>query len=174
MYVQIADVDVPAVVALMNRAYRGTGSDGGWTTEDAYLRGDRITAALLRADLAAKPDAVFLKWVDASEDAPKGCVWLEPLGPDTWYLGSLAIDPALQNGGLGRVMLSAAEDWARARGARTVRMTVVNVRASLIAWYERRGYVDTGETDPFPYGNNRFGTPLRDDLSFVVLAKDLG
>lgn len=173
MYVQIADEDVPAMVRLMNRAYRGDGPDAGWTTEAAYLRGDRITDDLLRADLAAKPNAVFLKWVDAPADTPKGCVWLEPLGDNTWYLGSLSIDPSAQNSGLGRVMLAAAEDWVRERGARTVRMTVVNVRDTLIAWYKRRGYVETGETEPFPYHDNRFGTPMRDDLCFVVLAKHL-
>lgn len=171
MYVQISDHDVSAVVRLMNRAYRGDGSDAGWTTEGGYLHGDRITEDLMRADLAAKPGAMFLKWVDDPEDAPKGCVWLEPLGPETWYLGSLSIDPRLQNGGLGRVMLSAAEDWVHARGGRTVRMTVVNVRDTLIAWYKRRGYELTGETEPFPYDDNRFGTPMRDDLCFVVLTK---
>jgi hypothetical protein len=49
----------------------------------------------------------------------------------------------------------------------------VNVRETLIAWYRRRGYRETGETEPFPYGDDRFGTPLRNDLHFVVLAKDL-
>ena len=171
MYVPITDNDVPTIVRLMNRAYRGDGPEAGWTTEGGYLRGDRITEDLLRADLAAKPDAVFLKWVDSPEEEPKGCVWLEPLSPDTWYLGSLSIDPRLQNGGLGRVMLSAAEDWVRERGARTVRMTVVNVRDTLIAWYKRRGYELTGETEPFPYDDNRFGVPMRDDLCFVVLTK---
>jgi hypothetical protein len=52
-------------------------------------------------------------------------------------------------------------------------MTVVNVRDTLIAWYERRGYTLTGESQPFPYGDERFGRPLRDDLSFVVLQKDI-
>jgi hypothetical protein len=52
-------------------------------------------------------------------------------------------------------------------------MHVINVRDTLIAWYERRGYHLTGETHPFPYGDNRFGTPLRADLTFVVLEKQL-
>ena len=52
-------------------------------------------------------------------------------------------------------------------------MTVVNVRVSLIAWYQRRGYALTGETEPFPYGDDRFGRPLRDDLHFVVLTKEM-
>ena len=29
-------------------------------------------------------------------------------------------------------------------------LSVVSVRAELIAWYERRGYRLTGETQPFP------------------------
>ena len=103
----------------------------------------------------------------------RGCVWLEPLGNGVWYLGSLAVDPAQQNDGLGRTMLSAAEDWARERGAGQIRMTVVNVRDALIAWYVRRGYHETVETEPFPYDDDRFGVPLRDDLHFVVLEKHL-
>ena len=173
MYAPISDEDVPAVVALMNRAYRGAGASSGWSTETAYLAGDRTTNELLRADLAAKPAASLLKWVDGRAEPFRGCVWLEPLGGDTWYLGSLAIDPAQQNGGLGRTMLSAAEQWVRERGAKRVRMKVVNVRDALIAWYLRRGYHKTGKSEPFPYDDNRFGVPLRDDLCFVVLEKEL-
>ena len=173
MFVPIAEGDIPAIVALMNRAYRGAGSSSGWSTEISYLSGDRTTEDLLRADLAAKPDALLLKWEDARIGPMQGCVWLEPLGDDIWYLGSLAIDPTQQNSGLGRTLLSAAEQWVHERGARRVRMTVVNVRDTLIAWYLRRGYHRTGETIPFPYDDNRFGIPLRDDLCFVVLEKDL-
>ena len=70
-------------------------------------------------------------------------------------------------------MLAAAEDWARQRGGKRMRMSVINLRGALIAWYLRRGYAKTGETEPFPYGDDRFGAPLRDDLCFVVLEKDL-
>jgi hypothetical protein len=52
-------------------------------------------------------------------------------------------------------------------------LTVIAQRVELIAWYERRGYRCTGETRPFPYGDERFGVPLRDDLTFTVLVKDL-
>jgi ribosomal protein S18 acetylase RimI-like enzyme len=173
VFLPITDHDIPAVVALVNRAYRGRSSSSGWTTEAAYLSGDRTTEDLLRADLDAKPEASFLKWEDELTGLIRGCVWLEPLGDDVWYLGSLAIDPDRQNSGLGRTLLCAAEQWVRERGAGRVRMTVVNVRDTLIAWYLRRGYRRTGETNPFPYDDNRFGTPLRDDLSFVVLEKDL-
>ena len=52
-------------------------------------------------------------------------------------------------------------------------MTVIDIRDTLLAWYERRGYRRTGETRPFPYGDERFGQPLRDDLCFLALEKDL-
>jgi ribosomal protein S18 acetylase RimI-like enzyme len=173
MYLAATDSDVPAIVRLMNRAYRGADNSSGWTTEEAYLSGDRITEALLRADMKGKPSASLLKWQNEEGAGITGCVWLEPVDDDTWYLGSLTVDPRRQNGGLGRTMLAAAEDRVRDRGGKRVRMTVINVREALIAWYLRRGYEKTGKTQPFPYGDDRFGKPLRDDLCFVVLEKPL-
>jgi ribosomal protein S18 acetylase RimI-like enzyme len=86
----------------------------------------------------------------------------------------LAVRPGMQDRGLGRILLEHTEAEGRARGARIARMTVVGVRASLIAWYERRGYRRTGETQPFPYQDAPFGHPARPDLDFVVLEKNLG
>ena len=70
--------------------------------------------------------------------------------------------------------------WAEAEriarddyGMSVMRMTVIDVREELIAWYERRGYHRTGIKKPFPYGDERFGIPLRDDLRFEVLEKML-
>ncbi len=173
MFALVRDDELPGVVALINRAYRGAGVASHWTTEVGYITGDRTTEALLRAEVRVKPHAWQLKWQDAQGGPMRGCVWLEPLGDGVWYLGSLAVDPAQQNDGLGRTMLSAAEDWAREGGAGRIRMTVVNVRDALIAWYVRRGYRETGETEPFPYDDDRFGVPLRDDLHFVVLEKNV-
>jgi GNAT superfamily N-acetyltransferase len=172
MFLPATDDDVPGIVTLMNCAYRGAGA-AGWSTQEAYLSGDRITEEVLRADLLAKPHASLLKWEDLEGGPLRGCVWIEPLNDDVWYLGSLATDPTLQNSGLGRTLLLGAEQWVRDRGGKRIRMNVVNVRDALIAWYLRRGYYKTGESEPFPYGDDRFGPPLRDDLSFLVLEKDL-
>jgi ribosomal protein S18 acetylase RimI-like enzyme len=172
MFAPITDTDVPRIVALMNLAYRGAGA-AGWSTQEFYLSGDRINEDHLRADLLAKPEASLLKWEESGGGALLGCVWIEPLNDGVWYLGSLATDPTLQNSGLGKILLSAAEQWVGERGGKRIRMSVVNVREALIAWYVRRGYHKTGKTEPFPYGDDRFGAPLRDDLSFLVLEKDL-
>lgn len=171
------EADYAAVVDLANRAYRGTGPDASWNAEDV-IEGPRITLDLLRADLAAKPHAQLLLW-RGETGTLLGSVWLEPMQTSdpgkagTWYLGLLAVDPRQQKRQLGRTLLAAAESYARARGAREIRMSVVNVRVALVAWYLRRGYMLTGETEPYPYGDDRFGRPLRDDLHFAVLTKEL-
>ncbi|WP_246152711.1 GNAT family N-acetyltransferase [Sphingomonas montanisoli] len=158
------DADLPEVVALVNLAYRG-GDHGGWTRED-YIGGTRTTVAELRADIAAKPDARLI--LLREDGVLLGTVWIEPAGEGAWYLGLLTVQPDLQAGGIGRRLLEGAEDMARSLGGGRMRMTVVHIRDTLIAWYHRRGYVLTGETLPFPHGD-----PPRDDLSFVVLEKAL-
>jgi hypothetical protein len=70
-------------------------------------------------------------------------------------------------------LLASAEAYAAGQGARRIRMTVVSVRDTLIAWYRRRGYEPTGEREPFPYDEPRFGTPRIAGLEFVVLEKSL-
>jgi GNAT superfamily N-acetyltransferase len=164
--------DVPAVVELMNRAFRGRGEDASWSTEERYIEGTRTSEELLREEMAAHPDARLLLWRKA-DTTLLGCVWMQPEQKLAWSLGSLTIVPSEQKAGLGRTLLAAAEDWALARGAQEIKMTVVHVRAALLDWYARRGYSLTGETKPFPYGDERYGKPTRDDLYFVVLSKRL-
>jgi ribosomal protein S18 acetylase RimI-like enzyme len=166
--------DLPAVVALVNAAYRGESARRGWTYESDYMGGQRTDLATLQRDLEAQPQALLLLARDAPDSDLLGCVWLEPAGSAIWYLGMLTIRPDLQARQLGRTLLTAAEAAAAEQGAIRLRMTVINIRDTLIDWYERRGYARTGETQPFPYEDERFGVPARDDLSFVVLEKALG
>jgi len=165
------EADLPAIVALMNVAFRGTGDKRSWCIEGEFIKGTRTSLSLLREEIAAGAQLLVTK--DEATLALTGCVSLKAKSPEVWYLGSLTVDPALQNAGFGRKLLAASENYAARHGARTIEMTVVNVRDTLIAWYERRGYRLTGETRPFPYGDTRFGVPTRDDLVFVVLKRYL-
>lgn len=166
------EADYPAIIDLANLAYRGTGPSASWNIEN-FIEGQRLNESLLREDLAAKPHAHLLTYRDDPGGPLLGTVWLDPAKDGVWYLGLLTIRPDLQKRKLGRALLAAAEDFAKQQGAHRIQMTVVNVRDILIAWYERRGYTLTSETRPFPYGDERFGRPLRNDLYFVVLEKDL-
>jgi GNAT superfamily N-acetyltransferase len=167
------ETEYAAIIDLVNLAFRGTGPSASWNIEADIIAGQRLNESLLREDLAAKPKAHLLTYRDDPSGPLLGTVFLDPQMDGSWYLGLLTVQPDLQNRKLGRALLAVAEDYAKARGASRIRMTVVNTRDTLIAWYERRGYVLTGETKPFPYGDERFGKPLRDDLHFVVLQKDI-
>jgi ribosomal protein S18 acetylase RimI-like enzyme len=167
------EADYAAIVDLANLAFRGSGSIASWNTEAVFIEGQRLDESLLTEDLAAKPEAQLLTYRDDPEGKLLGTVWLDRRKDGVWNLGLLTIRPDLQNRQLGRTLLAAAEGFVKVRGGRRIRMTVVNVRDALIAWYERRGYRLTGETQPFPYGDERYGRPLRDDLHFVVLEKDI-
>jgi ribosomal protein S18 acetylase RimI-like enzyme len=167
---RVTEHDLPEVVDLTNLAFRG---NQGWTIESKYIEGQRINLEMLREDLEEHPDALLLIWRDEDAGTLLGSVWLEPKEGGAWYMGLLAVRPDRQGQQLGRQMLEASEAAMRERGAEKVVISVVNVRERLIGWYERRGYVRTGEMKPFPYGDERVGRPLRDDLEFVVLEKVL-
>lgn len=164
------DAELPEVVDLVNRAFRGS---EGWAVEFQVVEGARITLEGLRADIATKRDALQLVWRDEVDGGLVGSVWMEPLGEGVWYLGLLCVSPAAQTKQLGRALLAASEAAAKERGATRMRISVMNVRDTLMQWYERRGYVQTGEMKPFPYGDESVGKPMRDDLSFFILEKEL-
>ena len=170
----VTERDYAEAIDLINLAYRGTGAGASWNVEAGIIEGQRINDSLLREDLAANPDAHFLIFKDRPDAPLLGTAWLDPMPDGAWYLGLLSVRPELQDRQLGRTLLAEAEGFAKERGANRIRMTVLHVRDTLIAWYGRRGYTQTGETKPYPYGRDeRFGKPLRDDLYFLVLEKQL-
>ena len=162
--------DIDAIVALVESAYRGDASRQGWTTEADFLDGRRTGADDLSACLArersrillAERDGVLLACAHVAEEDGAG------------YFGMFSVRPNLQGGGIGKHVLAEAERIAREEWQLpTMRMTVIDIRDELIAFYERRGYHRTGITKPFPYGDARFGLPKRDDLRFEILEKAL-
>lgn len=161
--------DAPALLALVRRAYRGEASRAGWTTEADLLDDGRIEMPELRHKIAG-PDSLVL--VVESNGGLVACCELAHRGDGLAYFGLFAVEPTLQARGIGRRVLNEAERVVRERwSSTTMEMTVIGQRTELISWYERRGYVLTGERRPFPYDELGPGGALRDDLYFAVLRK---
>jgi ribosomal protein S18 acetylase RimI-like enzyme len=162
--------DIELIRALVHSAYRGDVSRRGWTTEADLLDGQRTDPAELQGFM----DSPHARIVLAFEEARLVASVLMALEESAVYVGMFAVEPALQGRGIGRAILAEVERRALEDGvAHTLRMTVIGQRAELIAWYGRRGFLRTGERRAFPYGDPRFGLPLRDDLYFEVLEKPL-
>ena len=164
----VADVD--AIIPLVESAYRGDASRQGWTTEADFLDGQRIDRQLL-IELISRSDARVML-AERDEQLLACCELQNQHG--LAYFGMFSVRPVGQGAGIGHQLLVEAERFAIEEWqCREMRMTVIDIRNELIAWYERRGYQRTGEHKPFPYGDERFGIPLRDDLRFEVLRKSL-
>ncbi|MEO8669986.1 MAG: GNAT family N-acetyltransferase [Tahibacter sp.] len=162
--------DVAAIVALVESAYRGEISKQGWTTEADLLDGQR-TDPVSVGELLSQPGSRVLL---AERNAQLVCCCHVQAHGGVCYFGMFAVAPGLQGSGVGKAVIGEAERIARADlGCRVMEMTVITVRDSLIAWYERRGYGRTGVRKPFPYGDEKFGIPKRDDLEFEILSKAL-
>jgi ribosomal protein S18 acetylase RimI-like enzyme len=162
--------DAPAIVALVESAYRGDSSRAGWTTEADLLDGQRTDVDGVLGAIGS--DGVRVVLAERAGELV-ACAQLERHDDVAWF-GMYAVRPTLQGQGTGAALLAACERIARDEWrCRQMRMSVIWSRAELIAFYERRGFRDTGERKPFPYGDARFGLPRRDDLHFNVYAKNL-
>ena len=154
---------------LVNSAYRGESSKKGWTTEADLLDGQRSDPAGLEKDIL-DPNIQIFKVVLNNEIT--ACVKLQRKD-DYLFLSMLTSKPNLQNQGIGKTLLSFSEKYAIENQTFKIRMFVISIRSELISWYLSKGYRPTGETEAFPYDDERFGIPKRSDLEFIVLEKKL-
>lgn len=159
--------DVPELVLLMNRAYRGEAARSGWTHEADLLEGERTNAGQLTAILQ-QSETLLLKGTDGNGSI-RACVLLQKKPDHTLYLGMLTVDPQWQNSGIGKQLLQLAEVHARKTGCSAITVTVLTDRTELIAWYRRHGYEPKGSEIPFP-NDTSAGIPLK-PLTFITLQK---
>ena len=141
--------EAEAILRVTNAAYG---------VEKFFIDTDRLDPERL-GELLSK--GVFLV-----ADGFAGCVYVELRG-ERAYFGPLSVDPARQGSGTGKLLVKAAEDYARAHGCRYMDMRIVNLREELPAFYRKLGYAETG-TEPFPETE-----PTRLPCHLICMSKEL-
>jgi ribosomal protein S18 acetylase RimI-like enzyme len=125
---------IAALVPLINTTFAIETFLEGVRTSTEHLARTMETGDLL---IAEDDGACVVACVSASAKESAG------------YFGMLAVDPAQQGAGLGRIMVKAAEDYLRDHGCREIRIDVLSLRTDLLPFYRRLGYIEIG-TRPAP------------------------
>lgn len=114
------ELEVDAVVAMVNRCYRSTEN---WTNENAILEGVRICRDSLKYN--AKQFDIFVV-EDPESKAIVGCIKtgltqdtvVAKLPESVGCIGLFAVSPDFQSRGLGSRIMRFAENFCREKGAR--------------------------------------------------------
>ncbi len=161
--------DIPQLVLLINRAYRGDEAKQGWTHEADLIAGIERTDESSLNEMISDPETTILKYVGSNFEI-NGCVYLQKRDHQL-YLGMLTVDPLMQDKGIGKKLLSEADKYALEKKCSSITMNVISIRKELINWYRRHGYYDTGRTKPFP-SDERFGK-ARSAIEFMIMEKKI-
>ena len=160
-------LDVEAITALVNIAYRGETSRQGWTTEADLLDGLRTTAAEVQ-QLIESDHSTLLLGVNHGQIVASVCL---EQAADAAHIGMFVVRPDLQGSGIGKQLLTYAEGYVKQHWAVTALvMHVITLRHELIAFYERRGYRKTGVLKTFPVNPEMWQAKLS-GLQLEVLQK---
>lgn len=119
---EIADDDVEQVVAL----WHACGLTRPWNDPHADIAAARATP--VSTVLVAHDGGDVVGSVMAGYEGHRG--WL-------YYV---AVDPSRQGTGLGRALVTAAEEWLRGAGAAKVMLMVRSTNEQVTAFYGRLGY----------------------------------
>lgn len=143
--------DTDAIVSIVNEAY---------LVEAFFVAGNRTSAAEVR-------ELIHAGQVYVAHDDERVVACVEVASKDgRGYFGMLAVSPAVQGHGLGRRLITFAEDTARSAGCAVMDIKVVNVRGDLIKFYESLGYRVTG-TEPYVH------RPALQPCHFVLMEKEI-
>ena len=161
--------DVPELVSLINKSYRPSGVEAGWTHESELIEGERINSQQL-AELLEREGSTVLLGISKAEIV--ACVNVNEEGGVT-YIAMLTVKPSYQNLGLGKEMLELAEEYAENQyESSAFNLFVISERKELFDFYLRRGYEPTQVSSDYP-ANAGVGNPKISGLKLVLLTKQL-
>ncbi len=174
----LADTDsIEALTALLHRAYAPLGAAGmNFTAVDQSVEKTRERVRSGHCLVAAQgARLVGTVTVNGMFD-PNRQRWARAtpwfFRADVAHLHQYAVDPDVQGSGIGRALMQACEDWARAQGHRAIALDTAVPAAALRARYAKAGFAEVAQVQ---WGGKRYasvimvkplaagGAPLRED-----------
>lgn len=147
MSVTLRHLDAQLLPAWLERSRAEYAKDlvaTGQSPEDAHRQARESMARSFPSGTPSPGHAVFDVVDDAGETV--GYLWI---GPDTsddagaWWIWDIAIDADKQGRGFGRMAMVLGEEYARARGAHTLGLSVFGFNPGARGLYESLGYETT-------------------------------
>ncbi|KAJ4295582.1 hypothetical protein N0V90_007595 [Kalmusia sp. IMI 367209] len=164
--------DAVQIAQLVQAAFRADDSRESWTADVELNRSFTMKPEEALATIN-NPNAAFLMAI-TNDDTLIGAIATIKRSKELARFAMLAVDQTYQRNGLGRRVLEHAEEYAQKTwGVKKLGLNALNTRELLIGWYERRGYVRTGEKSPFPVEAFK-NLDLPRDLHFVEMEKEAG
>lgn len=94
-------------------------------------------------DLEAEMEQII--FVFEENDTVQGCVLLQHYDATAFKLRQMAVDPEVQQKGIGAQLVAAAEHFALQQGKQRI---LLHARAAAIPFYEKSGYQVSGDMFP--------------------------
>jgi ribosomal protein S18 acetylase RimI-like enzyme len=158
--------DAPAIVQLINSAFRPDANSKGWTSEAALVQGERINLEMVTKQIIEPKNVVLLGLINEKIIA---CVHIDGTSPEA-YMGTFAVDASSQDKGVGRALGKYAEDYATQYLNACAFITLaLEPRKEIIQLNLRLGYLPTGRI--FPYPNKGIGTPIKKNIVMLEMRK---
>ncbi|KAI9475501.1 MAG: acyl-CoA N-acyltransferase [Benjaminiella poitrasii] len=154
-------------VKVVNAAYR---SDGGWTSEKDCVNGARVTTEMMETMIRTNgsPNTLLLAF---DEGQVVGTIQIQPYEeyPGEAEIGLFSVSPNHQSRGIGGRLMQTALAEMKTMGFKYAVLHVLENRSDVLTWYNKLGFVETGERIPFVWPES---LKIK-DLKFIVLKKAL-
>lgn len=161
---ELTEGDAPAVAALFVRCA------DDFLLQDGVVPGLADAVALFTDVPPEKAvrDQTILGWRDDQGLYAVAAILCDYPCADSWYLGLLLVDVAQRGRGLGRTLYGTVAAWAVSRGAREMRLAVLEANVAADRFWRSLGFVERRRVGP-----DRFKKKLhrRIELSQSLLAK---
>jgi ribosomal protein S18 acetylase RimI-like enzyme len=139
--------EAPQLQNLIHAAFRFTDASVEWIGSPELANTFNMDINVI-IERIASPENVFFIVSDTPNGPTIACVNVFKKAPDYGRIALLAVDPTIQRGGLGKIVMKKAERYLKEElGVKRIGLNALHTRKGLIAWYERQGYVKTGDVE---------------------------